>query len=573
LTGASFVALSPHCTLATMPTSRGIKVDFVVQAAGIADQLAAFGRCNSVFDRKYQGTVIRIPFRTMAQANKSEITDFVVTPDAVLDEFRSFQSDLAESLLFLKNIERVHFYLDNSMLGRTEISNVEEVRETRSAIKSSIIKGEEKSFSLKMQIGHSFGNADDKVNSIRQYHVQHKFAEIDSQDLEFKAWTVKEGVFPWIAVAAAIDPQHSYASGRIFVTLPLPILMENTHVNIHGMFALSRDRRSLWSMMDTQLGGRPMNEILWNNFLFKKVIPVAWQEMLIELAKLGRPLYHYFPLALASPGTLWDTLTEDILEIAVDSPIWYSTTDVLMPLESGYVAVTSPRKELLDALRVMEMPILDNIPSRLLLIIQRRHSYTPLNPQFARRWLRNRVRNELVASQNPTAVELLRFVMSDKAYIDLHNLPLFPCKDGTRRSLFKHVNIAVPKFGDAIYVATPEELTLFSGTGNNFLDIGALPIDIAKEIRTDLGTISSVVNLVKFDLDSFRLYAHDAPFHDPTNGSMEIVDLDFTWVQKLWRWLDLHDAEKVAAIVDDCYLIPLEGGKFRKVLFPRELIS
>lgn len=557
-----------------MPTSGGIKVDFVVKAAEIADQLAAFGRCISVFDRTYPGTVIRIPFRTTDQAKKSEITDFVVTPDTVLNEFRLFQSDLAESLLFLKNIERVDFCLDSSTLGTTEISNVEEVRDIRSVIKSSIIKGEERSFSLEIKINHAFGNEDDKVSSTRLYHVQHKFAEIVSQNPEFKAWTVKEGVFPWIALAAGIDPHGSSASGRVFVTLPLPIFVENTHVNIHGMFALSRDRRSLWSMKDAQLGGSPMNEILWNNFLFETVIPVAWKEMLIELAKLGRHLYHYFPLALASPGTLWETLTEDVLECTVDCPIWYSTTDVLIPLKNGYVAKTSPKKELLDALHVVTMPVLDNIPSRLLkLIIPRRHLYTPLSPQSARHWLATKAVKELVASQNATAFELLRFIVSDKAYIDLHGLPLFPCKDGTRRSLVKHVNTAVPKFGDAIYVATPEEIALFSGIGHNFLDIDALPADIAKQIRTDLDIrISPVVNLVKFDLDSFRLYAHDASFHDPTNGSMEMEGLDFHWVQRLWRWLDSHDAENVAAVVDECYLIPLQGGTFRKVLLPRALI-
>lgn len=94
-------------------------------------------------------------------------------------------------------------------------------------------------------------------------------------------------MFPWITVAARLDGQWS-STTRIFVTLPLYICIDHTRVN--GVVALSRDRRSLWTDNDAQ-GTTSMNEVNWNNFLFRSLLLRAWQELLIELRCHQSPFF------------------------------------------------------------------------------------------------------------------------------------------------------------------------------------------------------------------------------------------------------------------------------------------
>jgi sacsin len=566
--------LSPHCAFKT-PTYRGdngLRIDFVSEYPKYADSFASFSHFAKSFKEWFQGTVIRIPLRTEAQAKSSEIIGLEINPDDVLKEFKAFQNEVAESLLFLKNIEKIEFKIDDRILGVAEITNVDESSTARTSIKSAITDGVARSLAFQLTVHHQYeGNLD-----LRQtYHIQHKLGDINKEDSsrEFKEWATNESYFPWIALAAPLNTSPVIQS-RIFVTLPLPIFMQDNRVNVHGMFALSRDRRSLWTMMDAQSDGKITNEIQWNTYLYKKVVPIVWQEMLVELAKLGKPVYDYFPIISPRPLALDDTLAQDVLDVVLreDNPIWYSTMSTMLPISAGFVAFyEEPSTALLCALNIFSIPVFNNLPRWQIQLLQGTSlPYQKLTPPV----VRNRLRNTLSTSpENPvsisTAVELLKYILSDECYGDCCDLPLFPCKDGKLYSLKWRTGAQFTEFTQAIYLSTPEEFVLFGGNGDKFLDLSVCHKDLARQFERDIKTISQSLNLREFSLDSFRLYAWDVGLLKDKSDEMEIEmegNINFAWVSRVWKWLNSYPERDISPYLGGLYLIPLqESNKLYKV--------
>jgi sacsin len=576
LTGAYFVALSPHCTFKTRPDN-GLRIDFVLEAPKYADSFAAFEILADNPREPFPGTIIRIPLRTEEQAKTSKIINLVITPEDVLKEFTAFQSEVAESLLFLKNIEKVEFEFDDRILGVAEITNVRESLSARTAIKTAITDGTTKSLAFQVHIRHQYRHEEGSIDLHQQYHVQHKLPDINEDNTasnDFKQWAMKESFFPWIALAAPLNPLPVIQS-RIFVSLPLPIFMKDNRVNIHGMFALSRDRRSLWTMMDAQSGGKITNEIHWNAYLFKKVIPVVWREMLIELAKLGRPVYDYFPIITPQALALDETLAEDVFEAVVreGSPIWYTTTNAMVPLSAGFVSLEEPSTKLLAALSLFSIPIINKIPKRLIQLIRnsRNIRYTTFMPAAIRECLRDKFKEQPeIKIPIPTAVELLKYIISDNIYSSyIHEIPLFPCKDGNLYSLRRKIFVN----HDRIYISTPEEFKLFGGNGSRFLDLSVFDRETIQRLQRDIQDDSWPLNLCRFDvIEGFLKYALQHGLIDYGSEDAEIEmkgSIDFAWIDRVWKWLDKYrDKNQVNEILNGMFLIPLQESKIlRRVYF------
>ena len=91
--------------------------------------MSAFQTVMTSLDRKLDGTIIRIPLRTQAQAVKSEISDDrETTASEVLDVLRSFASEFGKSgLLFMRNIERLEIG-SASMSVEIKLTDAEAIR-------------------------------------------------------------------------------------------------------------------------------------------------------------------------------------------------------------------------------------------------------------------------------------------------------------------------------------------------------------------------------------------------------------------------------------------------------------
>lgn len=104
--------------------------DFVEDSGNIKIQkhMSAFQTVMKHLDRKLDGTIIRIPLRTQAQAVKSGISDRETTVSEVLDVLRSFASEFGKNgLLFMRNIERLEIG-SATMSVEIKLTDVEAIR-------------------------------------------------------------------------------------------------------------------------------------------------------------------------------------------------------------------------------------------------------------------------------------------------------------------------------------------------------------------------------------------------------------------------------------------------------------
>ena len=226
--------------------NNGVRADYVSTFPKYADSCSSFNLFVNNPQEPFDGTIVRIPLRTHEQAEASKIVQLAITLVDVLKELKAFQKEVAESLLFLKSIEKIEFRIDNHFLGAAEVTNVQETFAARTAIKSAITAGISKSLSFQLHIRHQYHHDEHEVDLHQQYHVQHKLADINADNSlkTLKKWAARESFFPWIALAAPLDllPARSSIQSRIFVSLPLPILLL--------VCAAAMARRSKWRKND-----------------------------------------------------------------------------------------------------------------------------------------------------------------------------------------------------------------------------------------------------------------------------------------------------------------------------------
>ena len=552
-------------------------------AQDITDQLAAFGFTRIAPNEEFPGTIIRLPFRTQEQAKESEISKIAVTPQEILKIFEDYQSDVVESLVFLKNIERVEFYRDETKLGCTSIRNLDSVRKMRASIASAISSSSVASQGTVIDIEWEYiynSEQPQNLKSLRTYQVQHRVFDMDTYQMseELKNWATNNKAVAAIALSACVDGLGGHDApsfGRVFVTLPLPIPLENTTVNINSMFALRRDRRSLWTDNDAD-GSQIMPEIQWNNHLVRKFLPIVWHDLLVNLAKCKPSVYTYFPLMPQSVGSLFNKLANDVLKQLLDAKtaIWRSSTGRCMTLEMGFIAAEGLEAGLRKSLCRLEMPIFADIPDTFVKLIQEsQYPHTILTPETLRIWLRQNATN-INACDIPLAMRILEYISEDERMNQLYGLPVFATRNGSLQSLrIKNQRESVDHFRAKFYIGSSEESSLFDRKGELFLLIERFPQIVATRIQTHIATMSASLNLEIFSLQCFARYARDVLFlhMTPANSNADTIHLssckvDLAWIQKLWNWLDTQNVKEVEKVVQSLWLIPLaDGQSLRKV--------
>jgi hypothetical protein len=161
------------------------------------------------------------------------------------------------------------------------------------------------------------------------------------------------------------------------------------------------------------------------------------------------------------------------------------------------------------------------------------------------------------------ATTLLRYVMSDNCYRDVYDLPLFYCRDGGRRA------IGLRNESDVLYLGSQEVMDLFDDIPGKFIDLKVLSPDVHAQLERDIGTISKVLALERFGIEAFQAYATTRVSWHPSTEELELpiddFDIEYSWLEKLWKWLNKYETERVAEVVEDLFLIPLQDGTVRKV--------
>ena len=139
ITGDKYVILDPHEWF----FRGGVEFDFINDklAEDFPDQFAPF-RIPS--NKRFEGTIFRYPLR---DSTESEISKKIYKPDEILEMFRKFyENESINCLLFLKYIERIHFYelkegaSEPDLLYTVQLDNIDDhIRQQRRSIVEKIV--------------------------------------------------------------------------------------------------------------------------------------------------------------------------------------------------------------------------------------------------------------------------------------------------------------------------------------------------------------------------------------------------------------------------------------------------
>ncbi|CAG8565122.1 11422_t:CDS:10 [Rhizophagus irregularis] len=402
ITGDKYVILDPH----EWYFRGGIEFDHVKDrlAEHYPDQFAPFRiPCN----KNFEGTIFRYPLR---DSDESEISKKIYTTDEIKEMFRKFyENESINCLLFLKYIECISFYelekgaIEPKLLYKIQLMNAEKVRQERRLIVEKIMPMMDSLNSGKLDENQqlettyvaSFSRQKgDSIESNSKWLILNYLDDLRKTDAYFQSKFKKNiGEYKFVPnVGLAIPLENLNATGRLFCFLPLPIEMPFL-VSVHGYFAVSNNRRSLWSPADGEdlaFDALANLKIEWNKYLFEKVLPKAWVKLLHEL-----------PIKIPNIGS-YDRLLADINLLKIIGNI-------------GFPVISVPY----DVIRVLKES-------------KHRNSLRVLSPAIIRTYLNsNRNRWEFDAISRKEVLQLFKFILGDKKFDELEGFKMIPLANNT----------------------------------------------------------------------------------------------------------------------------------------------
>ncbi|XP_068184908.1 sacsin [Antennarius striatus] len=272
-----------------------------------------FGPYEGIFDcdfkkqsppEPYQGTLIKLPFRTEEEAYKSEISQKVYHKHDIVNFLRHLTEKSANHLLFLKNISTLSLHsISKDVPTPPRDDNIKTIFIISKATTRVEIPVESNHMSKQHQAEQSLMKLDRKCKEVIDYSTI-KLVKLTSQQsglTEIQPWLLyncfgtnqslkmvlqenKKAKFSLpiggIAVPLQIDPQtgkltvvETDLNGHVFCFLPLSI-QTGLPVNLNGTFAVTSNRKGLWE------NGVKRD---WNEALLQDPVVTAYVTVLLLL--------------------------------------------------------------------------------------------------------------------------------------------------------------------------------------------------------------------------------------------------------------------------------------------------
>lgn len=219
----------------------------------------------------FNGTLIRIPFRTKESAAKSEISKIVVSDEMVAALSQQFRAEAFQWLLFLQNVQEISmsrlvadesepvlqtlFSVSLARAGLTKSS-----RTVRPSIVTCESSGRGTAVSTQLEV-----LCNDEKQTLRKYHLftdtQHGFRSrvclavplMQEQDAGGDVWCHDE-------------------EGRVFCFLPVPRNVDlGLRLHVHAPLNMAQDRRSV--LLDNRIGESEQELVRHNFYLLDDLIP------------------------------------------------------------------------------------------------------------------------------------------------------------------------------------------------------------------------------------------------------------------------------------------------------------
>ncbi|CAB4392542.1 unnamed protein product [Rhizophagus irregularis] len=297
ITGDKYVILDPH----EWYYNGGVKFNFVEEnlIQEYPDQFAPFAPFEISCNERFGGTIFRYPLRDSTFSN---ISKKIYETNEILKMFRKFyENESINCLLFLKHIECISFY---------------ELKE--GASKPELL--------YKIQLDNAIQEGEDTDGEISRWLILNYLDDLLEAEAHFQEKFNKSiGDHKFIPNVGLAVPLNSLnVIGRLFCFLPLPIDMPFI-VSVHGYFAVSNNRRSLWSAAgneDLAFDGLANLKIQWNKYLFEKVLPKAWIRFLLELTNVAdiqlNDIYSFWPRVIDMSDSI-NIFCEDLIKNVVEN--------------------------------------------------------------------------------------------------------------------------------------------------------------------------------------------------------------------------------------------------------------
>ena len=210
------------------------------------------------------GTMLRFALRK----EKSDISDTVLSPDAIEMEFKKNENELKNSMIFLRNIQNLNF---KKIKANGEVEIIFEYERQFPTEKdqneySEFIKYfKESSKRQVMQIGKRVFNYNCRISNSKTEYTN--FLIISQIGFERKVnFTESRKYFPVGAIALPIEEQKDFKA-FLYCFLPLPIPV-STPYHINGYFALNNEsRQGLCKLTDND-----NEKFKWNQCIFNDII-------------------------------------------------------------------------------------------------------------------------------------------------------------------------------------------------------------------------------------------------------------------------------------------------------------
>jgi sacsin len=301
----------------------------------------------------FQGTLFRLPLRTEAHANNSEIRKQAFSETNVRELLQELIQSGEELLLFLKSVQEIRVYEipANSDGTRQEIltivtKNKQEVGEARQKILNALPDNPDTLLNL----------CRNNPEALISVSYRHEIETISSEGTTNSTWRVvsviridegnelaqvieamhrnQEKVVPWASAAARItasntDGNPKPVKGRVYCFLPLP-LEPNLPVHINGFFNLNSSRDNLSS--DSGQTGKDRPRAIWNQLLVRHVVSHAYANLLADLVQdIGRynpqEFYKLFPINQITASKALEELHRFVIQLLYHKRVVHSAVE------------------------------------------------------------------------------------------------------------------------------------------------------------------------------------------------------------------------------------------------------
>ena len=276
----------------------------------------------------FQGTLFRLPFRTIEQAQESEISQEPYTPDNVYHLIKSLKESASTLLLFAQNVKEVRVFeirknsTPKKSLGRPIVTITKSVEKIlRTNVTEGTMLQNSSSWLLKNRPSGAKALSDaphrTQLLKMNVSMVKSDLGDVSELSQKEDTWLVnsctgqgssfqvaqsvdgkRNGVVPITGVAAKTT--HSMmkifpVTGEVFCFMPLSI-ESGFPVHVNGFFTVHPNRRRLWEEgMGEHQSLKPF-EAKWNRALMEDSLVQAYLQLLKMLASYNDKQYEFHSL-------------------------------------------------------------------------------------------------------------------------------------------------------------------------------------------------------------------------------------------------------------------------------------